>query len=277
MRTPLITLLLVTSLVQAASSQDLTAARAAEGHARYRLSLAALREAKHPEAYVTDADRSVAAAAIDAARERLHDRASLAPSETTAIATALLKFAADPGTQPALARRALHATTAGSQTLDPDLIAKVTALALNPTSSVRLDAIVALSQLGDGSQVVTLAQLAGESEARVAETAREGLVSIQGKGVSPAFIRGIGETTLGDQSRIALLQAATKRGMVAATPAAIQAMSEPTLRLESQKAVLKLARKADLPALRTARGKLTAESATQASSLDRLIVRLEKE
>jgi uncharacterized protein (DUF2345 family) len=142
---------------------------------------------------------------------------------------------------------------------------------------VRLDAIVALSQLGDGSQVVTLAQLAGESEARVAETAREGLVSIQGKGVSPAFIRGIGETTLGDQSRIALLQAATKRGMVAATPAAIQAMSEPTLRLESQKAVLKLARKADLPALRTARGKLTAESATQASSLDRLIVRLEKD
>lgn len=277
MRTHLITLLLVASLAQAASSPDLTAARAAEGHARYRLSLAALREVKHPEAYVTDADHSVAAAAIDAARERLDERASRAPSETTALATALLNFAAEPATQPALARRALHATTAGSQALDPDLMAKVAALALNPTSSVRLDAIVALSQLGDGSQVVTLAQLAGESEATVAEAAREGLVSIQGKGVSPAFIRGIGETTLGDRSRIALLQAATKRGMVAATPAAIQAMSEPALRLEAQKAVLKLARKADLPALRTVRGKLTSESATRASLLDRLIVRLEKE
>lgn len=276
MRTSLTTLLLVASLAQAASSPDLAAARAAEGHARYRLALAVLREVEHPEAYLADADRRVTEAAIDATRERLIDLASRAPAETTALAAALLKFAADPATRSELARRALHATSAGNQTLNTDLIAKVVTLAQDAKSPVRIDAIVAVGELGGGSQVATLTRLAGESEAAVAEAARDGLVSIQGQGVTEAFICGIGEVALGEPSRRALLQAATKRGMSAVTPAAIRAMSEPALRLEAQKAVLKLARKADLPALRAAREKLSSEPATQAS-LDRLIARLEKD
>lgn len=276
MRAPLTTLLLAATLAQAASSPDLAPALAAEGHARYRQALAVLREAEHPEAYATDADRLVAEAAIDAARERLADLASRTPSEATPLATALLRLAADPATQPALARRALHAISAGKQALNTDLITKVGTLALDAKSPVRIDAIVALGELGDGSQVASLARLASEAEAAVAEAARDGLVSIQGKGVTEAFVRGIGETALGNAARIALLQAATQRGMSAVTPAAIRAMSEPALRLEAQKALLKLARKADLGELRAARGKLGDVPATQAA-LDRLIARLEKE
>lgn len=276
MRTPLTTLLLAATLAQAASSPDLAAARAAEGHARYRFALTALRETEHPEAYVTDADRSVAEAAIDAARERLADLASKTPAEATPLATGLLRLTADPATQPALARRALHAISAGKQALNTDLITKVGTLALDAKSPVRIDAIVALGELGDGSQVAALARLASEAEAAVAEAARDGLVSIQGKGVTEAFVRGIGEIALGDRSRVALLQAATQRGMSAVAPAAIRAMSEPALRLEAQKALLKLARKADLAELRAAHGKLGDVPATQAA-LDRLIARLEKE
>lgn len=270
----LLCLLAVTQPASAAeTAPDLTAALAAPaGHERYRVALAALRGADNPALSASHADPQVAAAAIDAARERLVDAAP--PNE--AIAGALLAFAGAPGSRPDLAARAVHAVAESRDAFGGRISGQVARLALNPACTVRLDAIAALGDLGDGSQAATLARLAGDADGAVAEAAREGLASIQGKGVTDTFVRGIRDDTLGDQARIALLQAATRRGMAAATPPAAQALTSPALRLEAQKAVLKLARREHVADLRAAREKLSDAPATQAA-LDRLIARLEKE
>lgn len=276
MRTLLATILL-TSHAQSAASPDLAPALAAEGHARYRLALATLRAEKDPVAYVRHADQRVAEAAIDAARERLVDvDADLSP-EAERLAAELLAFAGAGGdAKPALAMRAVHAVAESHNSFGGRISAAMARLALNPGCAVRVDAIAALSELGDGSQAATLATLAGDDDAAVAQAARDSLASIQGKGVAETFVRGIDDAALGTRARIALLQAATKRGLVAATPSAARALDNPSLRLEAQKAVLRLARKEHLSELRAARDRL-ANAPGSRDVLDRLIARLEKQ
>lgn len=261
----------------AKASPDLAAALAAkDGNERYRLALAELRTTDNPALLAAHEDLRVAEAAIDAARERLADVTEPAPAEAEVIASTLLGFAGGKGSKPDLAMRAIHAVAESHCPFGGRVSDAVARLALDPACAIRIDAIAALGDLGDGRQAATLAKLTGDGDAAVAEAAREGLVSIQGKGVTETFVRGIADPTLNPASRAALLQAATKRGLVAAAPAAAQAVADPGLRLEAQKALLKLARKEHLADLRAAREKVSDAPATRAA-LDRLIARLEKE
>jgi len=272
-----LTLLLLAGPLSAKTLPDLAAALAAKDDSeRYRLALAELRTTGNPALLATHRDLRIAEAAIDAARERLADLAEPPPAEAEVIAFTLLGYAGGKESNPDLAMRAIHAVAESHCPFGGRVSEAVAKLALDPACAIRVDAIAALGDLGDGRQAAALAKLAGDADAKVAEAARDGLVSIQGKGVTDTFVRGIADASLGDPARIALLQAASKRGMIAAAPAAAQALSEPPLRLEAQKAVLKLARKAHLPELRAAREKLADAAATRAA-LDRLIARLEKE
>lgn len=275
MRT-LLALCLALAATLSATEPDLGPALAATDlNERYRLALAALRAAENPAALTSHADVRVAEAAIDASRERIADIDGEPSGEAGRIADALLAFAAKTD-KATLASRAVHAVAESHNAFGGRISGAMASLALDPKCAVRLDAINSLSELGDGSQAATLAKLAGDSDVAVAEAAREALVSIQGKGVTDTFVRGIMDVSLGNQARIALLQGATKRGLTAATPAAAKALAEPALRLEAQKAVLKLARKTHLEDLRTARAALSDAPATQAA-LDRLIAKLSKE
>jgi len=274
MRT-LLAAILLASQPQSAAAPDLAPALAAEGHARYRLALAILRAEENPAAHARHADPRVAEAAIDAARERIADSEGEPSPKSEQIATDLLGFAAETGNG-ALATRALHAVAESRNAFGGRISTAMARLALNPACAVRLDAIAALSELGDGSQAATLAKLAGDADSAVAQAARDSLASIQGKGVTETFVRGIDDAALGTRARIALLQAATKRGLVAAAPSAARALGNPSLRLEAQKAVLRLARKEHLAELRAARDRL-ADAPETRDVLGRLIARLEKE
>ncbi len=259
-----------------AGEPDLRPALAATDlNERYRLALAALRTTEHPVKFASHGDVRVAEAAIDAARERIAEIEGEPTKEAERVADELLTFA-ERTDKTALAARAVHAVAESHNAFGGRISGTMARLALEPACAVRIDAIAALSELRDGSQTETLARLADDSNDAVAEAARESLVNIQGKGVTDAFVRGIGDVTLGKQARIALLQAATQRGLTAVTPAAAKALSEPALRNEAQKALLKLARKTHLEDLRAARKALTDAPSTQAA-LDRLIDRLSKE
>lgn len=274
----LITLLAAAGPLLAADTEpDLRPAlTAADTNERYRLALAALRTAANPARLASHPDRRVAEAAIDAARERLADTADQPSPAAESLAESLLTFAGAKATDPGLAMRAVHAVAESRNAFDGRISGAMARLALDPACRIRPDAVAALAELGDGAQAATLARLSGDADSAVAEAAREGLTAIQGKGVTDTFVRGIADTGLDTASRIALLQAATKRGMAAAAPAAAKAIAEPALRLEAQKAVLKLARKEHLPALREARDQSKDAAATRAA-LERLIARLEKE
>lgn len=264
-------------LLAADAEPDLRAAlTAADGKERYRLALAALRGADNPARLAGHPDRRVAEAAIDAARERLADSADQPTPAAEQLAESLLVFAGAKSSEPGLAMRAVHAVAESRNPFEGRISGAVARLALDPACGIRTDAIAALAELGDGAQAATLARLAGDADPAVAEAAREGLVGIQGKGVTDTFVRGITDAGLDAASRVALLQAATKRGMAPAAPAAAKALADPALRLEAQKALLKLARKEHLPALREAREQAKDAAATRAA-LDRLIARLEKE
>lgn len=275
MRTLLALCLMLGASLGAAEPDLRPALAASDLNERYRLALAALRAAENPARHAGHADARVAEAAIDAARERIAEIEGEPTREAERVADELLIFA-ERTDKVALAARAVHAVAESHNAFGGRISGAMARLAVDPTCAVRLDAITALSELRDGSQAATLAQLAGDANDAVAEAARESLANIQGKGVTDAFLRGIGDTSLGNQARIALLQAATKRGLTAATPAAAKALAEPALRNEAQKALLKLARKTHLAELQAARAGLVDAPSTQAA-LDRLIDRLSKE
>ncbi|MFZ9201721.1 MAG: hypothetical protein ACO23N_04765 [Opitutales bacterium] len=275
MRTVLALCLMLGASLRAAEPDLRPALAASDLNERYRLALAALRTAENPARHAGHADARVAEAAIDAARERIAEIEGEPTREAERVADELLIFA-ERTDKVALAARAVHAVAESHNAFGGRISGTMARLAVDSTCAVRLDAITALSELRDGSQAATLARLAGDANDAVAEAARESLANIQGKGVTDAFLRGIGDTSLGTQARIALLQAATKRGLTAATPAAAKALAEPALRNEAQKALLKLARKTHLAELQAARAALVDAPSTQAA-LDRLIDRLSKE
>lgn len=275
MRTLLASCLLLGASLGAAEPDLRPALAAPDLNERYRLALAALRAVENPARHAGHADARVAEAAIDAARERIAEIEGEPTREAERVADELLIFA-ERTDKVALAARAVHAVAESHNAFGGRISGAMARLAVDPTCAVRLDAITALSELRDGGQAATLARLAGDANDAVAEAARESLANIQGKGVTDAFLRGIGDTSLGTQARIALLQAATKRGLTDATPAAAKALAEPALRNEAQKALLKLARKTHLAELQAARAALVDAPSTQAA-LDRLIDRLSKE
>jgi hypothetical protein len=243
---------------------------------RYRLALEVLRKSDDPSVFTKDQDPQVIEAAIDASRERLADIGENPPENIEALANNLLDFAADTKTPAAQAIRALHAIAESHSSFGGRISARVAQLAHNPDYASRVDAIQVLSELADGSQAATLAKLVSDKDQDVASAAKEGLESIKGRGVTRTFIQGIADKTLGDETRAALLRAATKRDMTAIVPVAADAITEPELRLDAQKALLRLARKSDLIQLRAACAKLPEDSAS-AAALKRLIAKLEKE
>jgi hypothetical protein len=243
---------------------------------RYRLALEILRKSDDPSAFTKDQDTQVVEAAVDASRERLADVGENPSANIESLANNLLDFAADAKSSPELATRALHAIAESHSSFGGRISARVAQLAHNPDYRSRIDAIQVLSELADGSQAATLAQLVNDKDQDVAEAAKEGLESIKGKGVTQTFIKGIADKTLSDETRAALLRAATKRDMTAVVPAAAEAITEPSLRLDAQKALLRLARKSDLVQLRVACEKVP-EGSASAAALKRLIAKLEKE
>jgi hypothetical protein len=243
---------------------------------RYRLALEVLRKSDDPSVFTKDQDAQVVEAAIDACRERLTDVGENPSTKIESLANNLLDFAADAKSPPALAIRALHAVAESHSSFGGRISARVAQLAHNPDYPSRVDAIQVLSELADGSQAATLAKLVNDKDKAVAEAAKEGLESIKGKGVTQTFIQSIADKTLSDETRTALLRAATKRDMTAVVPVAAEVITEPGLRLDAQKALLRLARKSDLVQLRAACAKVPEESAS-AAALKRLIAKLEKE
>lgn len=269
-------LLLLCAIVSAAPLDFSKALAETDPAARYRAALAILRASDAPQDALGHADRKVEEAAVDVCRERIADyQDQEGDAASLAIAERLLAHATSGRADTEVARRCIHAVAESRHAFGGRISAAVARIALEGPSALRADATEALAELGDGAQAAVLARLAAADEAELASAAAEGLIRIHGKGVTDAFVRGIGDRELPAKARKALLQAAGRRGMSAAAAAAAAAMSEPELRLEAQKAVVRLAGKPDLPALRSALAK--AEEPATRSVLERLIAKLEKE
>lgn len=272
----LIPLLLLSASALAAGPDLAKALAEKEPAARYRAALAILRGSDEPQAALGHADRKVAEAAIDVCRERIADhQAQEGDALSLAIAQRLLAHATSGQADPDLARRCIHAVAESRHAFGGKVSSAVAKVALEGPAALRVDATEALAELGDGAQTPVLARLAADADAALAEAAAEGLIRINGKGVTDAFVAGIADQALPAKARKALLQAASRRGMSAAAGATAAALSEPELRLEAQKAIVRLAGKQDIPALRDALAKAK-EPATK-GVLERLIAKLEKE
>lgn len=239
-----------------------------------RAALAEARSDAAPHLRLRGGDSSRTEAAIEACRERLVRHAEGRPDrDAAAIARALVAASQDAEMPESLARRALHAVAEARDTLGPELADLVELAARRGRESLRADATEVLGEVGGAPQVGSLAWLAASGGEGATASAVAALERVGGKGTTEAFVGAIGDRSLPAASRRALLSAAGRRDLRAASGAALAALAEPELRVEAQKALLRLARKDDLPALRAAR--TTAEPATRAM-LDRLIARLEK-
>jgi len=200
-------------------------------------------------------------AAIDDVRERLVDE----PAGPLTKEIANLLAQASPADARLLLAALAEAKAAGATTA-------VAALAGQAGSPVRVDAALALAEIGGAKAVPVLAGLAKDEA--LAEEVVNALAKASGPGVTEAFNAGIRDAKADLSGRVALIKAAVVRNNRAVAAALCATVLEEPLRLESQKALLKLATSADLPALRQAE-QAVANAATKAA-LGRLIAKLEK-
>ena len=182
-----------------------------------------------------------------------------------AIDVATLLAQASPADARLLLAALAEAKAAGATTA-------VAALASQAGSPVRVDAALALAEIGGAKAVPVLAGLAKDEA--IAEEVVNALAKVSGPGVTEAFNAGIRDAKAELPGRFALIKAAVTRNNRAVAAALCVAILEEPMRLESQKALLKLASPADLPALRQAE-QAVANAATKAA-LGRLIAKLEK-
>lgn len=251
------------ALLLLALAASLTAEPARQDHAKYA---AALKEFRSGKAAPVDALRDKASApevrraAVDALRERLLDE----PAGPLAKAAAGLLAESDADT----ARLLLAALAEAKVTSAADAVA---ALAGKADSPVRVDAALALAEIGGARAVPLLAALAKDET--LAETVTEALGKTSGPGVTDAFIAGIKDKGLPTVSRTALIRASVTRNNRAVAAALCETVAEEDMRMESQKGLLRLATAADLSALRKAEQSVSNE-ATKAA-LGRLIKKLE--
>lgn len=240
------------------------AAEAPLDHARYA---AALKEFRSQDGRslatlrATGKSAEERRAAIDDVRERLVDEP--AGPLTKEVATLLAQ--ASPADARLLLAALAEAKAAGATTA-------VAALASQAGSPVRVDAALALAEIGGAKAVPVLAGLAKDEA--IAEEVVNALAKVSGPGVTEAFNAGIRDAKAELPGRFALIKAAVTRNNRAVAAALCVAILEEPMRLESQKALLKLATPADLPALRQAE-QAVANAATKAA-LGRLIAKLEK-
>ncbi|MFM9001149.1 MAG: hypothetical protein ACKORB_05940 [Opitutia bacterium] len=252
-----------TALLLLAFAAALAAEPARQDHAKYAAALKEFRSGKAaPAAALRDktSPAEVRRAAVDVMRERLLDEPAgpLARDATSLLADADAETA----------RLLLAALAEAKVTASADAVAAIAAKADSP---VRVDAALALAEIGGARAVPLLAGLAKDEA--LAETATEALGKTSGPGVTDAFIAGIRNRDLPAVSRAALVRASVARNNRAVTGALCETVAEEDMRMESQKGLLRLATAADLPALRKAEQSVTNE-ATKAA-LGRLIKKLE--
>ncbi|MGA0134454.1 MAG: hypothetical protein ACO3ND_08890 [Opitutales bacterium] len=251
------------ALLLLALAAALTAEPARKDHAKYAAALKEFRAGRAaPAAALRDKDSppEVRRAAVDALRELLLDE----PAGPLAKDAAGLLSVTDVGT----ARLLLAALAEAKVTSAADAVA---ALAGKAGSPLRVDAALALAEIGGARAVPLLAVLAGDETLN--EAATEALGKTAGPGVTDAFIAGIRNKELAAVSRAALIRASVARNNRAVAAALCDTVAEEEMRMESQKGLLRLATAADLPALRKAERSVGNE-ATKAA-LGRLIKKLE--
>lgn len=237
---------------------------AALDHARYTAALKEFRKgaAKSVDALKkADASAEVRRAAVDDIRERLVDE----PSSPLTGAVAALLDQVDAPTAKLLLAALAEAKASGAA----PAVAKIASSAGSP---LRVDAALALAEIGGAKAVPILAALAKDEA--INENVIEALAKISGPGVTDAFIAGIKDAQADLPSRVALIKAAVARNNRGVAGALCASVREDALRLESQKALIKLAQPSDLPALREAAAAVT--NAPTKAALTRLITKLEK-
>ena len=233
-------------------------------HARYTAALKEFRKgsAKSVEALKkSDSSAEVRRAAVDDIRERLVDE----PAGPLTDAVAALLDQVDVPTAKLLLAALAEAKASGAASA-------VAKLASNVGSPLRVDAALALAEVGGAKAVPILAALAKDET--INENVIEALTKVSGPGVTDAFVAGIKDTQADLPSRVALIKAAVTRNNRGVAGALCVVIKEDALRLEAQKSLLKLARPADLPALREAAAAVT--NAPTKAALGRLIAKLEK-
>lgn len=251
------------ALLLLALAAALTAEPGRQDHAKYAAALKEFRSGKAaPMAALRDKASApeIRRAAVDATRERLLDE----PAGPLAKEAAALLGEADADT----ARLLLAALAEAKVTSAADAVAAIAAKADSP---LRVDAALALAEIGGARAVPLLATLAKDEA--LTETATEALGKTSGPGVTDAFVAGIRDKGLSAVSRSALIRAAVTRNNRAVAAALCETVAEEDVRMESQKGLLRLATAADLPALRKAEQAVSNE-ATKAA-LGRLIKKLE--
>lgn len=232
-------------------------------HARYA---AALREfRKGPVRSVEalrkpDASAEVRRAAVDDLRERLVDE----PTGPLVAEVAGLLDQVDVPTGKLLLAALAEAKASGAAPA-------VARLAGRAASPLRVEAALALAEVGGAKAVPVLADLAKDEA--LADDIQQALVKVAGPGVTDAFVAGITDMKADVPARAALVRAAVARNLRAVAGALCVAIKEEPMRLECQKALLKLAQPSDLAALREAEKVVTNEATKGA--LARLIRKLE--
>ena len=98
--------------------------------------------------------------------------------------------------------------------------------------AVRTGALLALATIGDGSNVMALAEAAAQATGREQEAARQSLNTLRGADVEGAIVAGIGSASGG--ARLELIRTAGERGLSAAAGTLVRAAQDPAREVRSE-------------------------------------------
>lgn len=148
-----------------------------------------------------------------------------------------------------------------AETVRPTLLAA----AESPSLNVRLAALRAITEAGDGKSVVFLAAKAARAAGAEQDAAREALARLRGRDVDAAIIEHLGKTS-DEAIRAELVQAASTRRIAGARPLLIDLVKSgtPALKTKAAAGLRTVAGLADIPGLLDLLGTLEDEAAREA-------------
>lgn len=132
---------------------------------------------------------------------------------------------------------------------DPASVSALSAAAKTGEKNVRLAAIRALPEIGNGPAVPVLVELQGDSDREIAQAAQESLAGFPGPEADAAVAAMLNSTDT--NKRLAGIDLIGRRRMMAYVPALLKAASDqdPKVRPAALKRIGELASRSDLPAL----------------------------